>query len=183
VAKFTKKAIVYGFLEILQKESLDKITVKDICERCDINRNTFYYYFEDIYDVLNTVFENEKDKIFKELENNTSYLEEYKKTASFILDNKKAVMNVYNSKRADILEDYLNSVIRDFVRKAVIDKSRAYELTEQDIDYISGFYSYAIVGITMQWISHGLPPYKDNFLNHVAKSFDMSIDGMIKSCL
>ena len=45
MAKFTKKAIMYEFMSILEVKSLDKITVKDICERCEINRNTFYYYF------------------------------------------------------------------------------------------------------------------------------------------
>ena len=31
---------------------MDKITVKDIVEECGINRNTFYYYFADIYDLI-----------------------------------------------------------------------------------------------------------------------------------
>lgn len=33
------------FLHILKNKPLDRITVKDICEQCEINRNTFYYYF------------------------------------------------------------------------------------------------------------------------------------------
>ena len=59
MATFTRKAIMQTFLHILKNKSLDRITVKDICEQCEINRNTFYYYFKDIYDVLEAIFEDE----------------------------------------------------------------------------------------------------------------------------
>ena len=45
MATFTRKAIMQTFLHILKNKPLDRITVKDICEQCEINRNTFYYYF------------------------------------------------------------------------------------------------------------------------------------------
>ena len=45
---FTKKAIADSFLKLLREKPLDKITIKDIVEDCGINRNTFYYHFEDI---------------------------------------------------------------------------------------------------------------------------------------
>lgn len=49
---FTKKAIMDSFLRLMEKKPLDKITVRDIVDDCGINRNTFYYYFQDIYAVL-----------------------------------------------------------------------------------------------------------------------------------
>jgi AcrR family transcriptional regulator len=49
---FTKKAIMESFLRLSEKKQLDKITVRDIVDDCGINRNTFYYYFQDIYAVL-----------------------------------------------------------------------------------------------------------------------------------
>ena len=48
MSKFTRQAIMYSMLKLLQEKSIDKITVKDICEMCEINRNTFYYYYSDI---------------------------------------------------------------------------------------------------------------------------------------
>lgn len=43
-----KQAIIDAFWELLEEKPLSKITVKDIVERCQINRNTFYYHFRDI---------------------------------------------------------------------------------------------------------------------------------------
>ena len=56
MAQFTKQAIINSFLKLLEETPLDKITVKDIVEDCGINRNTFYYYYHDIYALLEELF-------------------------------------------------------------------------------------------------------------------------------
>lgn len=50
------------FLNMLKRKNIDRVTVTDICEECGINRNTFYYYFSDIYDVLDSVLIEETEK-------------------------------------------------------------------------------------------------------------------------
>lgn len=51
----TKKAIIDSFMHLAAKKPLEKITVRDIVDHCGINRNTFYYHFQDIYAVLEAV--------------------------------------------------------------------------------------------------------------------------------
>lgn len=183
MAKFTKKAIMYEFMSILEVKSLDKITVKDICEHCEINRNTFYYYFEDIYDVLNAVFEMEKESVLEEIKDNSSFLDAYKRSASIILNNKKAVIHIYQSKRGDILRNYLEAVIKDFVGRAVEDAAEGYQIKEEDIRYITNFYAFAIAGSTMRWIENGLPPYREELLSRITRSFEVTIRDMIEMCV
>ncbi len=59
MSDLTKRAIKTSFLKLLNAKMLDKITVKDIVEDCGINRNTFYYHFEDVYALLQEIFEDE----------------------------------------------------------------------------------------------------------------------------
>ncbi|MBU9919010.1 MAG: TetR/AcrR family transcriptional regulator, partial [Fusobacteriaceae bacterium] len=47
--QYTKKKIREEFIKILNERPLNKITVKDIASACEINRNTFYYYYTDVY--------------------------------------------------------------------------------------------------------------------------------------
>ena len=51
-----KAAIIDSFKELLNKKSIDKITVKEICEHCDVNRQTFYNHFTDIMDIFKFIF-------------------------------------------------------------------------------------------------------------------------------
>ncbi|MBR5944301.1 MAG: TetR family transcriptional regulator, partial [Lachnospiraceae bacterium] len=48
MANFTQKAIKESFIKLLNEKPLNKISVKDIVEECGINRNSFYYHFQDI---------------------------------------------------------------------------------------------------------------------------------------
>lgn len=63
----TKKAIIASFMHLAAKKPLEKITVRDIVDDCGINRNTFYYHFQDIYAVLEAVCLGGTDKINKDL--------------------------------------------------------------------------------------------------------------------
>ena len=55
----TKQAIRQAFIELLNERPLDKISVKDIAERSTVNRNTFYYYYADIYALVEEIFQTE----------------------------------------------------------------------------------------------------------------------------
>ena len=45
----TNHIIQQSFIEMLQQAPLEQITVKDLCEKADINRATFYRYYPDLY--------------------------------------------------------------------------------------------------------------------------------------
>lgn len=77
MAKFTQQAIMYSLLKLLQEKSIDKITVKDICELCEINRNTFYYYYSDIYQVLEELLRSETEKSLKKNKNTKIFMRNF----------------------------------------------------------------------------------------------------------
>lgn len=54
MANYTRKAIISGFENMLYEMSFNKITVSALIERCEISSNTFYYHFNNIYDLLDT---------------------------------------------------------------------------------------------------------------------------------
>lgn len=62
---FTKEIIIRTLFELLKEKPLAKITVKDIVERCGVNRNTFYYHFRDISDVVESALLREVDNAFE----------------------------------------------------------------------------------------------------------------------
>lgn len=171
---------MYAFLEILEAKTMDKITVKDICERSEINRNTFYYYFDNVQDVLCSVFEMEEKLVLKEVGENDTFLEEYKKSAAIAINNKKAIFNIYESKSGDILRNYFNAVTMSFVKRAVEKAANGYSISEENINYISHFYTNAICGTTMKWIEKGMPPYKEDFLEKVSKSYEATIKDLLE---
>ena len=55
----TKQAIATGFKQLMNSKPFDKITILDITQTCGLNRQTFYYHFNDKYELLNWIFYNE----------------------------------------------------------------------------------------------------------------------------
>lgn len=61
----TRGAIVNAFIQLLSEKPVNKITVKDIVERCGVNRNTFYYHFHDIPDLAEQMMEEKADQLIQ----------------------------------------------------------------------------------------------------------------------
>ena len=55
----TKRALCAALKELMEEEPFAKISVADICARCDMNRKSFYYHFRDKYDLVNWIFDTE----------------------------------------------------------------------------------------------------------------------------
>lgn len=62
MSELTKRAIQESFKKLLSNQPLDKITVKNITDDCGVNRNTFYYHYSDIYQLLEEIFLTEAQK-------------------------------------------------------------------------------------------------------------------------
>ena len=50
--KYTKMVLKKALLELMQHKPVNKITVKEICERAELNRATFYAHYSDCFDLL-----------------------------------------------------------------------------------------------------------------------------------
>ncbi len=184
MAKQTQKFIMSTFMQLLEGESLDKITVRDIVEECEINRNTFYYHYSDIYDLLDDVFRVETEKFMSEdVDENTTFGEEYERAARFVLKYKKAILHIYDSTKRDVLQNYLETLAFSFISRFVKKEADGYGLPDEDIDYITGFYTHAIVGNTLGWIKRKLPSGQEKFIARTAGTFNATVKDMIRQCL
>ena len=61
----TKRVLAQSLKRLLSARTLDKITVKDIVEDCGVNRQTFYYHFRDIYDLLEWSFRDTAENLIR----------------------------------------------------------------------------------------------------------------------
>ena len=56
-SNITKKALAEALKELMEEKSFEKINIGDICEKCEMNRKSFYYHFKDKYDLVNWIFD------------------------------------------------------------------------------------------------------------------------------
>ena len=96
----TKDAIAAAFFELLTERPLSKITVKDIVDRCGINRNTFYYHFEGIPSLIEQTVKYMSDQIIQTHSKFGSPIDCIAPFVPYCTDNKKAILHIYRSHRS-----------------------------------------------------------------------------------
>ncbi|MBR6256050.1 MAG: TetR/AcrR family transcriptional regulator [Lachnospiraceae bacterium] len=180
MAKITKDSILDCVWQLLEKKTPDKITVTEICEDCGINRNTFYYHFTDLIDVLDALLEREHDR-FTESEKAKDILTDYNARVAFLIQHKKAAENIYHSDMRDHFTRYMNRLSSEFIRPYVEEAAKGKSLKKEDIDYICGFYQCALEGLIYRWMERDMPVVSGDVHERFAKSFYATIDGMINS--
>ena len=65
-SNITRRALATALKELMETKSFSKISVSDICEACDMNRKSFYYHFQDKYDLVNWIYYTECVTVLKE---------------------------------------------------------------------------------------------------------------------
>ncbi len=154
--KDTKNLIFETFIDLLSKKPFDKITVKDIVESCDVNRNTFYYYYSDIYDLLEEVFMKELTVLLDAHKNGITWVEAFIKIANKAYGYKKLINNICASRSYDYFENYMYRACKMIAVEAVQSRAEGMLVPEEDIEFIASFYEYAYFGVVSEWFRSGM---------------------------
>ena len=58
-SNITKRALAEALKELLKAEPFAQVSVGEICEKCHMNRKSFYYHFKDKYDLVNWIYSDD----------------------------------------------------------------------------------------------------------------------------
>ncbi len=178
----TKKMIREVFVQMLNERPLHKITVTDIVNECDINRNTFYYYYADIYDIVSQIFQTELQRVIDDYNDKNSWEESVLQALKFAVKNKKAVYHIYNSIQKEKLEKYLfdvcGNVMRRYVERVRINLD--IHASNSDMDIIILFYQYALTEMFINWISSGMSVEQENIICRSGQLFNGNIERSLR---
>jgi len=156
--KNAKAAIIDSFKQLLNKKSIDKITVKGICEHCDVNRQTFYNHFTDIMNVFKFIFFEELSIEIAQNRTFENWGGGFLATMNYLKKNSKMIMHVYNSsywpEANTYLTDLSNRLLEDVVEECV--EKMGVKLKEKDKNFIVNFYRHVFNGLITDWVSEGM---------------------------
>ena len=163
---YTKTAIKAAFIRLLNERPLNKISVKSIVDICNISRNTFYYHYQDIYDLLQATLSTVMEKALSE--NITTWRESLMNVTRFAMENRRAVYHIYNSANRDQLERYLNRVAGQRMERLIRYLTQGVPVKDEDVGLLALFYKHAIVGTLMEWLANDMKADVEQVLDRMA---------------
>lgn len=175
MATFTKQVLADTLKEMVKVKPIDKITVTELVDKCNINRQTFYYHFQDIYDLLGWIYRSEA---VESIENQCTY-ETWQEGLITVFDymrnNEALCLNTYRSLGREHLERFLNDVFDELVGGIVDEISKEKKIEEDQKIFITKFYSYALCGTLLEWLSHGMRESNEEMERNISTVMDGSI--------
>lgn len=156
MSQFTKLALADALKTLLQTKPLDKITVKELVEVCQINRQTFYYHFQDIYDLLGWIYSTEALSAIASNKTYGTWQQGLLIILEYVQDNKALCQSTYRSLAREHLERYLHHVLFQLLGDVVDEVAGDAPLPEDKRNFIIQFYSYAFAGVLLEWIKTGI---------------------------
>lgn len=177
--KLTKEAISRSFETMLDKMPFDKITVSALVKECGVNHNTFYYYYQDIYQLLNEWI---TQKLGKYAQNDTADdLEEGIKALLHSCQlHKKTIYHIFDSLSRDHLERYLFSCADDILYRFICHQANGKEITEDQLQNIASFCRYALTGFFLRFLWDGMQADVEQSINALSPMFRGFIAQSIK---
>lgn len=156
MSQTTKRALAVSLKKLLAQKSLDKITVIDITDDCQVNRQTFYYHFQDIFALVDWIFLTEATEAIDGQKTYGTWQQGFLRVFDYVLCNRALVVNVYHSVSRDQLERYLYDVTYDLLIGVVEEQAQGMAVREEDKRFIADFYKFAFVGLLLDWIRRGM---------------------------
>ena len=153
MASFTKFAILKVFGDLAASRPVDKITVKDITDQCGISRNTFYYHYQDIYQVLKAYVQYSAEHVIElmvedEGEDGKAGLKEIR----YLEANRELLCNLYRSAANEEVRNCLQSASQIIFDRLIESVSQGMEVQAEDKKILSAVCQYTVRGIMTSWM-------------------------------
>ena len=167
--QFTKYALENSLKKLLLQKPLNKITINDITEDCGINRMTFYYHFKDIYDLVEWVCMEDAKKALADNKTYETWQQGFVRIFDAVRENKPFIMNVYRCVSREQVEKYLTPLTDDLLMGVINELSAGMVVRAEDKAFIAQVYSYAFVGLMLDWIKDDMREDPRQIVDRLAK--------------
>lgn len=152
----TKNAIIEAFWQLLEEKPYNKITVKDIVDSCQINRNTFYYHFHDIPELLEDTIKKDADDIIQTHHNFDSPVDCLTVLAQHCTAHQKALLHIYRSVHRETFLNELDRICLYTITQYIETVTAASVILPDDKKLLIRFYKCVLVGIVLDWLNAGM---------------------------
>jgi len=169
MSQVTKRALAASLIKLLEQKPLGKITVTDITEDCGVNRQTFYYHFQDIYALVDWIFLQQGSEVLGEDKAYATWRVGFLRLLERLRDRRQLVLNAYRSISREQLEAYLHRVTFHLLSRVLEEQSEGLSIRAEDRDMIAHFYKYAFVGMVLDWIREGMKTEPQLLVDTLAK--------------
>lgn len=176
----TKSALAAALRVRLRREEFKKISIRDLTDDCKVNRQTFYYHFKDIYDLLQWAVEEDITDFIKQQNLPPRWYEALQIVFEYLDENKDMAVNAYNSVGHEKFFCLLNDKLFDYIHSVVRRYCEPLHISEKSIDFIASYYMITLTGIIESYLTGHLAYTPPEICDLLQRLLNAQIEGAKK---
>ena len=139
---------------LMAHKPLNKITVAEVMKTCGMARQHFYYHFEDIYDAVRWMFEEEAVALLREHEGVMLWQDGFLQLFQYLQENRAVCLCALHSMSREHLKDFfrtdLQAIIQNTIRE--IAAELRYPASEREVTLLTKVYVGALASMMEDWL-------------------------------
>ncbi len=153
----TKHALAEALKVLMTQKPFGKISIHDITDRCGMYRQNFYYHFEDVYDLLRWLIQEEAISLLRQHEGTMLWQEGLLQLFQYLDANRAFCCCALQSVGRDHIRRFVESDIYEIIHRTIEQIGQELgalrsETTAADLDLMSHFYVVAFAGVVENWL-------------------------------
>ena len=153
---FAKREIKNSFIKLLTERPISQITVKDIVEDCGVNRNSFYYHFQDIPSLLEEIIVEMTAKVIENLPEESTCEEKVTAALQEIHLNNRIIYHIYGSSNREFYEKQLMKICEHVTRTYIRSREYSERVDSKDLEFVISYLKCELFGQLIDWLNHDM---------------------------
>ena len=153
---FAKREIKNSFIKLLTERPISQITVKDIVEDCGVNRNSFYYHFQDIPSLLEEIIVEMTAKVIENLPEESTFEEKVTAALQEINLNKRMIYHIYGSSNREFYEKQLMKICEHVTRTYIRSREYSERVDSKVLEFVISYLKCELFGQLIDWLNHDM---------------------------
>ena len=179
----TKEKLSTALKAAMEKKPLSKVTVSELIKACNINRNTFYYHFDDVYALLKWMLEQEAIEVVKKIDLLVNTEEAIRFVLDYVDKNQHIIACAYDSMGHEELKRFFYTDMSDIV-KGVIDECERELAVKADPRYkefLTMFYTEAFANSLIHNLKNPGQWEREELIQNLLMICQVSMHEMLKA--
>ena len=183
ISLHTKKKLAASLKKFMMSKRLDKITVTDIVEDCNVNRKTFYYHFENILDLLKWILDQEAIEVAKQFDLMKDGKEAILFVLNYVEDNARILACAYDTLGRDEMKRFLYQDFISIIRSAVdsAEQQSGRRIAPEYKELMCQLYTESLAGFLIEWFQSGGKQNKEQMAEHLFVGLHSSLEAILKN--
>lgn len=181
VSAETKRAMAEALKQLMRQKPVEKITIQEITSRCGMKRQNFYYHFEDIYDLLRWMFQEEAVSLLKQREGAQLWQEGMLQLFRYLQENREVCLCALRSLGHSHLRRFFETEIYELIHhtmETMVGQLGGAGADEGDyLDWMTHMYVITLAGILESWLLGRLEQTPEELVNYVDQTLQDQLRG------